>query len=43
VVATVDVGNEPRRVAVDDDEVWVTVRVPVDPGREWGVPEGSGG
>ncbi|MGH3077110.1 MAG: serine/threonine-protein kinase [Gaiellaceae bacterium] len=38
VVATITIGNEPRRVAASATDVWVTVRGAVSPG-----PEGSGG
>ena len=30
VVATIDIGNEPRRIAAGEGAVWVTVRAPVE-------------
>ena len=41
VVATITIGNEPRRVAASEADVWVTVRDAVGLGP--GGPEGSGG
>ena len=30
VVATIEIGNEPQRVAAGEGSVWVTVRAPVE-------------